>query len=275
MAFMWIEVLAAETRAESVCRMAEESGASEIVVGPVDAAGRQSVRVLAGEIDRQELLDRVQSLLEDTEGWRIVVSDTQAVIPHTEAEDEREQAREEERRSTSVSASREELYQAVSQGVVLDRTFVLLVFLSTVVAAIGLITDNVAVLIGAMVIAPLLGPNLALAFGIAVGDRKLIAKAFSTNAAGLSLAILLAACVPLFVDVDVTRGKLAARTVVGYDSVALALASGLKIGAMAGYVAPYPTLGEAGEGAAGAYFTRRLFGSRWVRLAVRLLARLG
>jgi hypothetical protein len=44
---------------------------------------------------------------------------------------------------------------------------------------------------------------------------------------------------------------------------------------MAGYVAPYPTLGEAGKRAAGAYFTPRLFGNRWVRLAVRLLARLG
>ncbi len=44
---------------------------------------------------------------------------------------------------------------------------------------------------------------------------------------------------------------------------------------MAGYVAPYPTLGEAGKRAAGAYYTQRLFGSRWIRLAVRLLARLG
>jgi pyruvate/2-oxoglutarate dehydrogenase complex dihydrolipoamide dehydrogenase (E3) component len=56
---------------------------------------------------------------------------------------------------------------------------------------------------------------------------------------------------------------------------ALALASGLKIGAMAGYVAPYPTLGEANKRAAGAYYTPRLFGNRWVKLAVRLLARLG
>ena len=55
----------------------------------------------------------------------------------------------------------------------------------------------------------------------------------------------------------------------------LALASGLKIGAMAGYVAPYPTLGEANKRAAGAYYTPRLFASRWVKLAVRLLARFG
>jgi pyruvate/2-oxoglutarate dehydrogenase complex dihydrolipoamide dehydrogenase (E3) component len=56
---------------------------------------------------------------------------------------------------------------------------------------------------------------------------------------------------------------------------ALALSSGLKIKAMAGYVAPYPTLGEAGKRAAGAYFTPRLFGSRWIKAIVRLLARFG
>ena len=56
---------------------------------------------------------------------------------------------------------------------------------------------------------------------------------------------------------------------------ALALASNLKIKAMAGYVAPYPTLGEAGKRAAGAYYTPRLFGNRWIKFAVRLLARLG
>jgi hypothetical protein len=44
---------------------------------------------------------------------------------------------------------------------------------------------------------------------------------------------------------------------------------------MASYVAPYPTRAEAGKRAAGAYFAPRLFESRWVRLMVHLLARLG
>ena len=56
---------------------------------------------------------------------------------------------------------------------------------------------------------------------------------------------------------------------------ALALSSGLGVKAMAGYVAPYPTLAEAGKRAASAYFAPRLFRSAWIRLAVRLLARLG
>lgn len=41
----------------------------------------------------------------------------------------------------------------------------ILVFLSTIVASIGLFEDNAAVVIGAIVIAPLLGPNIVLALG--------------------------------------------------------------------------------------------------------------
>jgi uncharacterized membrane protein len=50
------------------------------------------------------------------------------------------------------------------------------------VATIGLFEDNVTVVIGAMVIAPLLGPNIALAFGAALGDRVL---ALASGAAGV------------------------------------------------------------------------------------------
>jgi len=57
-------------------------------------------------------------------------------------------------------------------------------------------------------------------------------------------------------------------------AMALALASGLRIGAMAGYVAPYPTRGEAGKRAAGSYYTEKLFGEGTKRL-VRFLARFG
>lgn len=54
----------------------------------------------------------------------------------------------------------------------------------------------------------------------------------------------------------------------------LAMARGLGIGAMASYIAPYPTLGEISKGVAGSYFTPTLYGERTRRL-VRLLARWG
>ena len=54
----------------------------------------------------------------------------------------------------------------------------------------------------------------------------------------------------------------------------LAVANGMKIAALAGYVAPYPTLGEAGKRAAGSFFAPTLFGER-TKTIVRWLARLG
>ena len=77
------------------------------------------------------------------------------------------------------------------------------------------------------------------------------------------------------------RGRILGATIVGAQAGeligvwALALAQRLKIGDVAGMVAPYPTLGEISKRAAGAYYTPRLFESVWVKRAVRLLAKLG
>lgn len=77
------------------------------------------------------------------------------------------------------------------------------------------------------------------------------------------------------------RGRILGATIVGPQAGeligvwALAMASDLKIGAVAGMVAPYPTLGEVSKRAAGAYYAPRLFGNPWVKRAVRVLGRLG
>lgn len=54
----------------------------------------------------------------------------------------------------------------------------------------------------------------------------------------------------------------------------LAIGQGLNIKALAGMIAPYPTLGEVSKRAAGSFFTPKLFSARTRRL-VRLLSRLG
>jgi pyruvate/2-oxoglutarate dehydrogenase complex dihydrolipoamide dehydrogenase (E3) component len=55
---------------------------------------------------------------------------------------------------------------------------------------------------------------------------------------------------------------------------ALAIGAGLKLSAIAGMVAPYPTLGEVSKRAASAYFSPKLFDSPAVRRIVRLVQRL-
>ncbi|MCU0816621.1 MAG: FAD-dependent oxidoreductase [Cypionkella sp.] len=54
---------------------------------------------------------------------------------------------------------------------------------------------------------------------------------------------------------------------------ALALSSRLKIGAMAGMVLPYPTVGEIAKRAAGAYFSPKLFDNPWLKRVVGLIQR--
>ena len=54
----------------------------------------------------------------------------------------------------------------------------------------------------------------------------------------------------------------------------LAIGQKMKIGAMAGMMAPYPTLGEAGKRAAGSYFTETLFSGR-TKAIVRFLGLFG
>src|SRR5690606_25235967 len=108
----------------------------------------------------------------------------------------------------------------------LDSTFLTLTFLSAIVASIGLLKDNVAVIIGAMVIAPLLGPNLAFALGTALGDRALMQKAMTTNVTGVALTVLLGVVIGLMWTEGFDAPELLNRTKVGYDGIALALASG-------------------------------------------------
>ncbi len=54
----------------------------------------------------------------------------------------------------------------------------------------------------------------------------------------------------------------------------LAIAQGIKLSAMAGTIAPYPTRGEASKRAAGGFFADQI-ASRWTQGLVRLLLRLG
>lgn len=54
----------------------------------------------------------------------------------------------------------------------------------------------------------------------------------------------------------------------------LAMTAKMKIGKMAGYIAPYPTMGEIGKRAAGSYFVPSLFSER-TKKVVRFLARFG
>jgi uncharacterized hydrophobic protein (TIGR00341 family) len=98
--------------------------------------------------------------------------------------------------------------------------------LSTVVVAIGLLKNNVAVIIGAMVIAPFLGPNVALALSTNLAEHELGLNALKTLLSGVLITLLLSAGMGYFFETDPTIPEIAMRTRASLSDIILALASG-------------------------------------------------
>jgi uncharacterized hydrophobic protein (TIGR00341 family) len=214
-----VEVITREGHIEAVRRMARESGASDQWLGVLNEDGRQSVRILISPKHRQQLLDALQARLGSSEDSHILVYPLEIALPRSGEEDDGSSKQ-------SATTTREELYDEIHKGVRLDGSFLLLVFLSTIVATIGLLEDNPAVIIGAMVIAPLLGPNLAFALGTSLGDTQLMWQAFKTGITGLTLALLISIGIGLLWPSENFSHEVLSRTDVGLDSIALAFASG-------------------------------------------------
>ena len=214
-----IEVIADESYIDSIKNIVEKNDAPDFWVVSSDGEERKVVRILVKPEQRQIILDALQEILATSFSYRVVVIPVEVALPREEAEEETEII-------SATETTREELYNSIGKNARLNRTYLLLIFLSTVVVAIGLLKDNVAVVIGAMVIAPLLGPNLAMALGTALGDTDLMWKAFKTGLAGMSLALALSILIGIFWPLNIESRELLARTYVGLDSAVLAMASG-------------------------------------------------
>jgi uncharacterized hydrophobic protein (TIGR00341 family) len=106
------------------------------------------------------------------------------------------------------------------------RVYLAMVVLSSIVAAVGLYYDSVAIIIGAMVIAPLLGPNVALSLGTTLGDLSLLRSAIKTALAGITTTMVLSVFIGILLQVDPATPELALRNGVGMGDIAVALASG-------------------------------------------------
>ena len=80
---------------------------------------------------------------------------------------------------------RTELYEARIASSKPSLGFFILLISSAVIATLGLISNSTAVVIGAMIVAPLMAPILSLAFGLAVSDGKLIRRSAVTISFGV------------------------------------------------------------------------------------------
>ncbi len=191
--------------------------------------GQFLVRLLVSVEHTEGLLDALQNRVGTNSDTRMVVTEVEATLPRPEEEesdDTVEDEKEEDDEATPGRISREELYQDIAEEVGVGWVHYALVVLSVVVAAGGMLRNDVAVVIGAMVIAPLIGPNIALALGTTLADGRLLKRAGQVNAVGLGIGFALAFILGLVLNIDASIPEIASRTRIGLPDVALALAAG-------------------------------------------------
>lgn len=182
------------------------------------------VNILPAEEGTEAILDLLEKRFSMVEGFRIILLPVEASIPRPEPEEQEEPQQDSEAGAARIS--REELYADIAYTTELSRVYVVMVVLSSIVAAIGILRGNVAIVIGAMVIAPLLGPNVALALATTLGDTSLARRALTASGVGILAALALSVLLGSVLTVDPGMPEIAARTKVGLGDIALALASG-------------------------------------------------
>ena len=188
--------------------------------------GEVLVRILVDAEQSETVLDLLEKRFAGTEGNRVVILPVEATLPRDEPEENGTPEQSPSQENPQQRISREELYEDVKSGARLSRVYMAMVVLSTIVAAIGLYYNSVAIIIGAMVIAPLLGPNVALSLGTTLGDLSLLRHGLLTSLAGIAVAMVLSVAIGVLLQVNTATPEIASRSGVGFGDIAVALASG-------------------------------------------------
>ena len=83
-----------------------------------------------------------------------------------------------------------DLFLALRDDAKLDSTYITLMVLSTMLATVGLYQDSSAVVIGAMLLAPLMTPIVSLSMGLLRADERLVLQSIIKVFAGVVLALV-------------------------------------------------------------------------------------
>ncbi|MEW6428895.1 MAG: TIGR00341 family protein [Thermodesulfobacteriota bacterium] len=227
MALRFLEITIPEEFAKDVSAALDKKGVATYWQ-TCGCDGTTVFKVILAAEKTESLLDDLEKRHGRLEQFRLVLVPVEASFPSPKTMEEGEvDAAAAPGERVPLRVSRQELYQEIFDGSRLSSVYLVMVLLATVVASIGLIGNNVAVIIGAMVIAPLLGPCVALSLAAALGDGALGLRAVKTSAAGIGLALGISLLVGRFLSFDPHVPEIAARTVVGPAEILLALASGV------------------------------------------------
>lgn len=191
--------------------------------------GCSILRILSNADQTEVISDMLSDKFSSIEGFRILLFSVEATLPQPDIEDAEEEVGEvaaKEEIEGPGRVSREELYADVTEGSELTPIYLAMVVLSTLVAGVGLILNDVATIIGAMVIAPLLAPNVSLSLALTLGDLELGWRSIKANGAGLAVSLVISVIMGIVFTVDPGAKEMITRTMVNLKHIIIALAAG-------------------------------------------------
>ena len=137
-----------------------------------------------------------------------------------------------EQQETSKNTGRlaEEFHAIAEPSVDFNKNLFVMVIIASAVAVVGLFTNNGALVIGGMLLAPLIGPITAFSFNVAIAQPKKMAKAslngFTLLIASFATAAILTMIASQFVDLPITH-EILLRTETSFVFLALAISLGV------------------------------------------------
>jgi len=221
-----IEIILPQGRTDDIPELLHEQTLDGYWLNSI-SGNRAKVSILLASGEVETVFDILEPYLEQLPGASAVLFNVEASIPRVQNDstDTREEEQEEEKiKSTRIS--RQELYNDVIANTKVNSTYLTMIELSVVVAAIGLIRNDMAIIIGAMVMAPLLIPNVAMALANTLGDKELAILGFKATSTGFLLAIATSMLIGFFIHIDPATAAIAARTNIQFSDLVLAMASG-------------------------------------------------
>lgn len=128
----------------------------------------------------------------------------------------------------------------------LDSSYLALIIGSCVIATFGLLSNSAAVIIGAMIVAPLMLPIRGLAFGALQGNAILFRQGAIAIVAGTLLALAIAYCLGLLVNLPSYGNEILSRS----EPTLLDLGIAVAAGAISGYAKVEPKISGSLAGTA-------------------------
>jgi uncharacterized hydrophobic protein (TIGR00271 family) len=120
-----------------------------------------------------------------------------------------------------------ELREAMSDSARPGVNFFVLIVLSSVIATLGLLLNSAAVVIGAMLVAPLMSPILGFSLGMVLGDVRLIRLSSESMFKGVASALVLAVLIGILSPFKDLTEEIMMRTQPTLVDLVIALASGM------------------------------------------------